>query len=139
MNFQQPTTYWITSPQTTLIGNVAAGSDMKVGTGFWYLFPDAPVGLSKNENFMKRLEAKRTPITKFENNLAHSNGQIGLAVFNRLRDDHGITGCSTYDPRDNPHVKPHRSNPKPAIFDGFTGKGDLGQVNSNQAKDKIWS
>ena len=33
--------YWITNPDNTYVGNVAAGSD---ATGFWFAFPDHPTG-----------------------------------------------------------------------------------------------
>ena len=42
----EPSTFWITSPKTTLIDNVAGGSDGWMGVGIWYLFPDQPVGPS---------------------------------------------------------------------------------------------
>ena len=55
------TSYWITSPLTTVRNNVAAGS---VHTGFWWLFPEEPVGPSKGLGFFQRGEAKRTPMTE---------------------------------------------------------------------------
>jgi len=42
-----------------------------------------------------------------------------LAVFRRLREDHGLLGCSTYNPRADPLNKD--SELVPAIFEGFTG------------------
>ena len=36
-------TFWITNPDNTVRGNVAAGSD---GFGFWYALPASPTGLS---------------------------------------------------------------------------------------------
>ena len=100
-----------------MTNNHAAGSARK-GVGIWYLFPNAPVGPSQGL-FYANLEAKHTPITLFENNVAHSNGQLGLAVFRRLREDHGLLGCSTYNPRAEPLNKD--SELVPAIFEGFTG------------------
>ena len=100
-----------------MLNNHAAGSGMK-GVGIWYLFPDAPVGPSVGLFFKKR-EAKHTAITLFENNVAHSNGQLGLGVFRRLREDHGLLGCSTYNPRENPLDR--HSELVPARFEGFTG------------------
>lgn len=41
-----PATFWITNPDNTVDGNVAAGSE---GTGFWYAFPEHPTGLSATE------------------------------------------------------------------------------------------
>ena len=39
-----PATFWITHPNVTITGNVAAGG---VGKGFWILQPDTVTGLSK--------------------------------------------------------------------------------------------
>ena len=101
-----------------MVGNHAAGSAQK-GVGIWYLFPDKPVGPSADQGFFQHREAKHTPITLFENNVAHSNGNIGLALFRRLREDHGILGCSTYNPREEPLNR--KSELVPAHFNGFIG------------------
>ena len=42
----EPSTFWITSPRTSLIDNVAAGSHSHMGVGIWFLFPDEPVAAS---------------------------------------------------------------------------------------------
>ena len=113
---EQPTTFWITSPVTTMIGNVAAGSEK---VGIWYLFPDKPVGPSRELGFFKNKEARLTPITLFKNNAAHSNEASGLNFNKRLGDNHTIIGCSTYNPRVDPSDK--KSNLVPIVLDGFTG------------------
>jgi len=114
----EPSTFWLTSPLVTMIGNHAAGSAGNKGIGIWYLFPDKPVGESAGLGFFKPKEAKHTPISEFRDNVAHSNGRMGLGVFRRLRQDHGIVGCSTYDPRAVPTDK--NSEVVPAIFNGLT-------------------
>ena len=114
----QPTTFWFTSPLVTVVNNAAAGSD-EDGVGYWYLFPDAPVGPSQGLGFFEYREAKHTVITKFHNNVAHSNGNLGLGVFRRLREDHGLLGCSTYNPKVDPLDKD--SELTPAVFTDFTG------------------
>ena len=114
-----PTTFWIVSPLTTLINNVAAGSDGKEGFGIWYLFPDEPVGPSRPLGLFGFEEAKYPPISKFFNNYAHSNGDSGLALFKRLDDNHGLIGCSTYEPRMDKEDR--FSNYDPVVFDTFTG------------------
>lgn len=98
----QPTSYWITSPLTIVRNNVAAGAHEWDGNGFWWLFPDEPIGLSTGLGFYERHEAKRTPITEISGNRAHSNGRIGFAIFNRIGDEHQFIGCSTYEPRADP-------------------------------------
>ena len=114
----QPSTFWLTSPLVTVVNNAAAGSDQK-GVGYWYLFPDAPVGPSTGLGFFKEREAKHIPVTEFRNNVAHSNGNLGLGVFRRLREDHGILGCQTYNPRVDPFDS--KSELVPAVFTDFTG------------------
>ena len=99
----RPTTFWITSPLTTLKDNVAAGSDNEKGFGIWFLFPDEPVGPSKGLGFLGLFEAKYTPITAFDNNVAHSNGETGFGLFRRLGENHEVVGCSTYSPRVDPY------------------------------------
>ena len=106
-----------------MVNNAAAGADNRDGVGFWFLFPTSPIGISACLDLFEKLEAKRTPITKFEGNTAHSNGQLGLAVFRRLREDHGLLGCSTYNPRSDPLDK--RSELVPAIFTDFTGANQV--------------
>ena len=115
----QPSTFWLTSPLVTMVDNHAAGSGEK-GVGIWYLFPNKPVGPSADQGFFQYNEAKRTPITLFDNNVAHSNGNLGLAVFRRLREDHGILGCSTYNPKSDPSTGD--SETVPAKFNAFTGR-----------------
>jgi len=116
----KPTTFWITSPLTTVINNVAGGADFDNGVGYWFLFPDAPVGPSKGLGFFKFKEAKSTTITRFDNNVAHSCGEFGLACNKRLAPDHGFVSCSTYDPRVTPNDFKN-SDLAPAIFTRFTG------------------
>ena len=115
----RPTTFWITSPLTTMIGNVAAGSQKDVGTGIWYLFPDDPVGPSADKGWFANREAKKTPILEFRDNVAHSNGHTGLSFNRRLGKNHEIIGCSTYDPRID--VADKNSDNLPIVMNGFTG------------------
>lgn len=115
----EPSTFWITSPLTTMRNNAAAGSDNKEGVGIWYLFPDEPVGPSEGLGLFGYREAKYTPIDPFKDNVAHSNGNIGLALFRRLGESHEIIGCSTYSPRVDP--KDEKSELSPVVFDGLIG------------------
>ncbi|XP_069120192.1 cell surface hyaluronidase-like [Argopecten irradians] len=95
----EPTTYWITNPQTTLRNNVAAGSEDK---GYWYLYPDVPLELSADKGFMQREEAHYTAITEFVNNIAHSN-KDGLFIDNSLDEITGdILTPQFYHPKENP-------------------------------------
>ena len=101
-----------------MVNNAAAGADTSSGNGFWFLFPDEPVGASAGLGFFRNREAKQTPITKFDNNVAHSNGDNGLAMNRRLGENHEIIGCSTYNPLINPLNR--RSDITPVVLSDFT-------------------
>eukprot|EP00775_Hariotina_reticulata_P007195 gene7195-7409_t len=69
-----PATFWITHPNNTYIGNVAAGS--LEGFGFWYHLQDYPDGPSKTYDICPKYEA----LGVFRNNVAHSNQFYGLRI-----------------------------------------------------------
>ena len=114
-----PSTFWITSPKTKLVGNVAAGSDRRGGVGIWYIFPDSPVGLSTNRTEFVLNEAAHTQIDLFRDNIAHSNGGVGLGFFKRLGPKHEVLGCSVHGVMLNPLNK--SSELEPLVFAGFVG------------------
>ncbi|HYC32109.1 MAG TPA: G8 domain-containing protein [Gemmatimonadales bacterium] len=87
-------TFWITNPDNTVRGNVAAGSD---GFGFWYALPAAPTGLSSGAGNLPRT----TPLREFSGNVAHSNRRPGLNVDDGPRAD-GNTEVVFYSPRTDP-------------------------------------
>ncbi|GAB5526083.1 MAG: hypothetical protein Roseis2KO_39550 [Roseivirga sp.] len=68
-----PAAYWITHPNNTIEGNVAAGT---VGTGFWYIFPRWDTG-GQNK------EPQKAPFGSFKNNVAHS-ANSGFDIFDEL-------------------------------------------------------
>ena len=67
----EPSTFWVSHPNNTLIKNVAAGS---VGNGFWYDLPETSTGLHEGQ-----VHPRTAPMGRFENNVAHSNA--GSAEF----------------------------------------------------------
>jgi hypothetical protein len=87
-------TYWITNPDNTLRGNVAAGSE---GFGFWFALPASPTGLSTGQPELPR----NTPLREFSGNVAHSNRRGGLHVDDGPRPD-GETETVFYAPRTDP-------------------------------------
>jgi cell migration-inducing and hyaluronan-binding protein len=89
-----PATFWITNPDNTYRGNVAAGSR---GFGFWFALPDRPTGLSSGAALFPR----RTPLGEFTDNVAHSNRNTGLQVDQGPKPD-GSTETVSYRPRENP-------------------------------------
>jgi cell migration-inducing and hyaluronan-binding protein len=63
-------TFWITNPDNTYIGNVAAGSD---AIGFWFALPQHPTGAFEGTEVSKNTWPRRTKIREFRDNTAHSN------------------------------------------------------------------
>ncbi len=105
-----PATFWITNPDNSYRGNVAAGSK---GFGFWYALPVSPTGLSTGSPLRPREIALR----EFSDNVAHSNSNTGLNVDNGPNPD-GTTGTAHYSPRQVPGTN---SPAVPAYFRNFTG------------------
>ncbi|XP_033732108.1 cell surface hyaluronidase-like [Pecten maximus] len=94
-----PSTFWITNPLTFVRNNVAAGSE---NTGFWFVFPDSPIGLSKGLGFMAKDEARRTAISEFSNNVAHSNYVHGVNIDQKLLANFSIGSTNAYEPKEDP-------------------------------------
>jgi cell migration-inducing and hyaluronan-binding protein len=63
-------TFWITNPDNTYIGNVSAGSE---ATGFWLAFPEHPIGKFEGTEIAAKTWPRRTQIREFSGNVAHSN------------------------------------------------------------------
>ncbi|MEP6689842.1 MAG: G8 domain-containing protein [Gemmatimonadaceae bacterium] len=102
----RPATFWITNPDNTVRGNVAAGSS---GFGFWYALPEHPTGLSTNASVWPR----RTPLREFSGNVAHSNRNGALMVDNGPEPD-GTTKTSSFTPHQDPS-----STASPAVIADF--------------------
>lgn len=81
-----PASYWITNPQNTFEDNVAAGTE---GTGFWFAFPERPMGLSRNHSRFRDLRPRTLPMISFKGNSAHSTGS-GFDIFDGLSENHSI-------------------------------------------------
>ena len=62
--------YWITNPDNSYVGNVAAGSD---ATGFWLAFPEHPTGAFEGSDQSKNTWPRRMSLREFKGNVAHSN------------------------------------------------------------------
>ncbi len=97
-----PGSYWITNPDNIVRGNVAAGSE---GHGFWIALPEHPTGFFA-KTFPDQTAAmwnRRTALTEFSGNTAHSNGGDGLHFDDGPKPD-GTTESSSHhayqDPTD---------------------------------------
>ena len=62
--------FWITNPDNTYRGNVAAGSD---STGFWLAFPVHPSGAFEGSDDSLNTWPRRTKFREFKGNVSHSN------------------------------------------------------------------
>ncbi len=81
-----PATYWITNPNNTFQNNVAAGTE---GTGYWFAFPQKPMGDSAKDSRFNGIEPYKEPLGLFKGNKAHSCVS-GVDVFDQLTSDHKI-------------------------------------------------
>ena len=105
----------------------------------WYIFADYPAGPSANYSIFELEEMKHTPLHQFKDNVAHSNGQAGLALFKRLGPNHEILPCSTYAPNYNPTDLKGGPPFAPVVFDGFIGEKIIHAARSHKALQKIAS
>ncbi|WP_299458757.1 G8 domain-containing protein [uncultured Microscilla sp.] len=88
-----PASFWITNPQNTFEQNIAAGTE---GTGYWFAFPQKPMGESATDPRFSALEPYKAPLIKFDRNTAHSC-MNGLDIFDQLNSDHSIQGNGGWD------------------------------------------
>ncbi|XP_070199787.1 cell surface hyaluronidase CEMIP2-like isoform X2 [Littorina saxatilis] len=109
-------TFWLTHPNNIVNDNVAAGSD---GSGYFFVFADAPIGVSKNVPWILEVVANHSlqyyPLKSFSGNVAHSNFKSGIFFDSKISTDemdgnvrvpeNGILpGSPSYDPRDPPNL-----------------------------------
>lgn len=121
-----PSTFWITNPNNTVRGNVAAGSQH---TGIWLAFPEHPTGASKSAENDKNVWPRRTPLGEFSGNVAHSNWD-GLMV-DRGPSSSGQSETTVYNPRQNPAGDPYDDSKNPPVlaeFKSFTGYKNRGNA-----------
>jgi cell migration-inducing and hyaluronan-binding protein len=62
--------FWITNPDNSYVGNVAAGSE---STGFWFALPEHPTGAFLNQPGSDKIWPRRTKVREFKGNTSHSN------------------------------------------------------------------
>ena len=86
-----PATFWMTNPDNTWHGNVAAGSE---GHGFWLALPEHPTGLSTTTAVWPQY----LPLREFAGNVSHSNRLNGLHADDGPAPD-GTSRTTFYLPR----------------------------------------
>jgi cell migration-inducing and hyaluronan-binding protein len=132
--------YWITNPDNTYIGNVAAGSDE---TGFWLSLPEHPNGAFLGSEAALNTWPRHTLLKDFRDNVAHSNFD-GFLFDRNINEDNtfGLAG-NTYGPREIPGDS--SSKHLETYFDnlttyknrngGFWGRGELFVVRNLKSAD----
>ncbi len=132
--------YWITNPDNTFIGNVAAGSDEN---GFWLSLPEHPQGAFLDSDTAKASWPRRTLMREFRDNVAHSNFDGFMFDRNIAKDNtFGLAG-NAYAPKENPADRNSKS--LETHFDnlltyknrngGFWGRGELFVVRNLKTAD----
>ncbi|XP_078395885.1 PKHD1 like 1, tandem duplicate 1 [Cetorhinus maximus] len=94
-----PAAFWVSNPANTVSHNAAAGGSH---FGFWYRLLEHPGGPSHSRNVCPR----NVPLGQFRNNTVHSQGWIGLWVF------------EVYHPREGGQCNSRTS--EPARFESLT-------------------
>jgi len=104
--------FWITNPDNTFTGNVAAGSD---ATGFWFAFPDHPTGAFEGTDISKNTWPSRTKFREFRGNIAHSNFDGFMQDRAPRADGHLVVGgyIAFADPA-------HQADPVASVIEDFT-------------------
>ncbi|MDY6983803.1 MAG: hypothetical protein SV422_12000, partial [Pseudomonadota bacterium] len=132
--------FWITNPDNTYIGNVAAGSDE---TGFWLSLPEHPNGAFLGSEDSLNTWPRRTLIREFRDNVAHSNFDGFLFDRNINEDNTFNLAGNTYLPKENPAdpssktLETHFNNltTYKNRNGGFWGRGELFVVRNLKAAD----
>jgi len=108
--------FWITNPDNSFVGNVAAGSEE---VGYWYALPEHPTGAFLGKEGSDKIWPRHTAVRQFKGNTAHSN--FDGFMFDRGPKPDGTfsVGGSNYhfayaDPND------ATSEPKISVFEDFT-------------------
>jgi hypothetical protein len=132
--------FWITNPDNSYIGNVAAGSDQ---VGFWMSLPLHPNGAFLGSEASQNTWPRRTLLRAFRDNTAHSNFDGFLFDRNINEDNTFVLAGNTYLPKQNP-ADPD-SKTLETHFDnlttwknrngGFWGRGELFVVRNLKSAD----
>jgi hypothetical protein len=122
--------YWITNPDNTYVGNVAAGSD---ATGFWFSMPEHPNGAFLGSEDSANTWPRRTPLREFRGNVSHSNYDGFMFDRNINEDNTFDLSFTAYTPLEDP-ADPYSEMVESHFEDltayknrhgGFWGRGEL--------------
>lgn len=97
---RSPATFWITNPNNEFVGNSAAGT---IGTGYWFIFPPAPLGLSGDptkpyySNYFAGLQPDKEPLGLFVDNVCHTSAN-GFDVNDSIDTGHNVVTNHAWAP-----------------------------------------
>lgn len=91
MHDDQASGFWLSNPDNTVVGNVAADNR---SFGFWNAFSDRIFGATR----AVRMRPSNVHMGLFEENVAHSNGAEGIMWDNSASDEAGNTSPLHYQP-----------------------------------------
>jgi hypothetical protein len=132
--------YWITNPDNTYIGNVAAGSD---SNGFWMSLPEHPNGAFDGSEESMATWPRDMRMREFKGNVAHSN-------YDGFMFDRNINTNNTFGVTGNMHIAHEvpgdRSSPiMETVFEdliayknrngGFWGRGEMRTIRNYRSAD----
>ncbi len=86
-----PSGFWLTNPDNTVTGNLAADT---AGNGFWMAFPESPLGFHSHV----QMSPDHLPFGAFDDNTSHSNGEVGIQLDWVPFNEQGETRPHSYAP-----------------------------------------
>ncbi len=98
-----PSQFWITNPNNTFIGNVAAGTE---GTGFWFALPRQPLNESKDIPRFSNIQPFKEKLGVFSGNVSHSC-KSGFDIFDQLTAGHSIIRNAGWERTDKRYIDKH--------------------------------
>lgn len=132
--------YWITNPNNTYVGNVAAGSD---SNGFWMSLPLHPNGAFLDSEDSLNTWPRNMELREFRGNTAHSN-------YDGFMMDRNIAQDNTFGVTGNMHIsRVEPADPSSPIVEqvfedltsyknrngGFWGRGEVRTIRNYKAAD----
>ena len=75
-----PSSFWLTNPMNSFVGNVAAGSEH---SGFWFEMKSSVREPTKSSlpHELRQMNPSRLPLQQFEDNTAHSCSEHGVKTY----------------------------------------------------------
>ncbi len=136
---RSPASFWITNPNNTMIGNVAAGTvdgslaGATCGTGFWFALPANVLGLSSLDARFAGIRPNKEALGRFEGNVAHSN-RTGMDTNDGIDTNDRLQSNLGWDPPNPAALNP----PLVADLRDFTAYANTIAIYAGIGSDKIF-